>query len=121
MRMERLVNVYRGREIESFHSGSVAVVDATGRLLAFCGDPQMKTFLRSAAKPFQILPLLEAGGGAEFDLSSEELALICASHAGTTVECRPAAAARQAALSADAGARTDAGLGDPRYARAAAG
>ncbi|HVT05796.1 MAG TPA: asparaginase [Thermoanaerobaculia bacterium] len=90
--MERLVNVYRGREIESFHSGAIAVVDATGRLVAHLGDPQLKTFLRSAAKPFQILPLLEAGGGGEFDLAGEETALICASHGGTPQHVAVAAA-----------------------------
>jgi len=92
MELERLVNVYRGREIESFHGGSIAVVDSTGRLVAHLGDPQLKTFLRSAAKPFQALPLLEAGGGAEFGLAPEEIALICASHAGTPRHVAVAAA-----------------------------
>lgn len=92
MQMERLVNVYRGGEIESFHSGAIAVVDATGRLLAKAGDPQLRTFLRSAAKPFQALPLLEAGGGAEFDLAGEETAMICASHDGSAQHVAIAAA-----------------------------
>src|SRR5260370_16971267 len=63
----RLANVYRGDHLESFHSGSIAVVDSLGRLLAFAGDPAFVTCIRSAAKPFQALPLLEYGGGEEGD------------------------------------------------------
>ncbi|MBI2213430.1 MAG: asparaginase [Acidobacteria bacterium] len=90
--MKRLVNVYRGDRVESFHSGSIAVVDATGRLVAYAGDPDTRTFLRSAAKPFQILPLLREGGRDEFDLTEEELALICASHGGEPFHVATAAA-----------------------------
>jgi len=90
--MKRLVNVYRGDLVESFHSGSIAVVDAHGRLVAFAGDPDTRTFLRSAAKPFQILPLLREGGREEFDLTDEEVALICASHGGEPFHVATAAA-----------------------------
>jgi L-asparaginase II len=38
------------------------------------------TFWRSAAKPFQALPLIEDGAAERFGLTSEELALACASH-----------------------------------------
>jgi L-asparaginase II len=87
-----LVNVYRGSQIESFHSGSIVVVESTGRILAVTGDPNTRTFLRSSAKPFQILPLLQAGGAEEFDLTPEEIALICASHGGEPRHVSTAAA-----------------------------
>jgi L-asparaginase II len=90
--MTRLVNVYRGDLVESFHSGSVVVVDSTGRILASAGDPAFRTFLRSAAKPFQALPLLTEGGAEEFDLSGEEIALICGSHGGEPRHVSTAAA-----------------------------
>jgi L-asparaginase II len=61
----------------------VAVAVPEGRLVAGLGDPQLATFLRSAAKPFQALPLLEAGGAERFSLSDADLAVICASHSGT--------------------------------------
>jgi len=80
--MQPLVKVYRGSEVESVHHGSVAVVDARGRLLAWAGDPAARTFLRSAAKPFQAIALLEEGGAEEYELTGEEIALICASHGG---------------------------------------
>jgi L-asparaginase II len=88
----RLANVYRGNHLESFHSGSIAVVDSLGRLLAFAGDPSFVTCVRSAAKPFQALPLLEYGGDEEYDLTGEEIAITCASHGGEAVHVATAAA-----------------------------
>ena len=88
----RLASVYRGPHLESEHHGSIAVVDARGRLVAFAGDPAHRSSLRSAAKPFQAIPLLEYGGAEEFDLSGEEIALTCASHGGEPVHVATAAA-----------------------------
>ena len=90
--MQRLATVYRGSQIESFHTGSIAVVDALGHLLAYAGDPGLRTCLRSAAKPFQALPLLEYGGIDEYELTGEEIALTCASHAGEPAHVSTAAA-----------------------------
>jgi len=73
----------RGNIVESTHFGAVAVVDSTGHLLAWYGDPKLVTFLRSSAKPFQALPFIEYGGDQTFHLTSKEIAIICASHAGT--------------------------------------
>jgi L-asparaginase II len=90
--MQVLARVYRGPHLESFHSGSIAVVDSLGRLLAFAGDPSLTTCLRSAAKPFQAIPLLEYGGAEEYDLTGEEIALTCGSHGGEAVHVATAAA-----------------------------
>lgn len=90
--MQPLVKVYRGDQLESFHSGSIAVVDSLGRLLAFAGDPALVACLRSAAKPFQAVPLLEYGGDEEYDLTGEEIALTCASHGGEPLHVGAAAA-----------------------------
>lgn len=73
----------RGQIVESIHFGAAAVVDAHGRLLASLGDPQMVTFLRSSAKPFQALPFIERGGHEKFGFTPKEIALTCASHSGT--------------------------------------
>ena len=78
-----LAEVIRNREVESCHLGAVVVVTPDGRLVASAGDPRIPTFIRSAAKPFQSLPLVLAGGEGEFDLSDADLAIICASHFGT--------------------------------------
>ena len=77
-----LARVYRGPRVESSHRGSVAVVDERGALLAGCGDPSSPVYVRSAAKPFQAIPLLESGGEKKFRLTEEEIALMCASHGG---------------------------------------
>jgi L-asparaginase II len=87
-----LANVYRGNHVESVHSGSIAVVDSLGRLAAWAGDPGLKTYLRSAAKPFQAIPLLEYGGVDEYDLTGEEIALTAASHGGEPIHVSTAAA-----------------------------
>ena len=76
MRVEQL----RGSWVEAVHEVHVAVVDSTGGLVARTGDAELVTFWRSAAKPFQALPLVEDGAAARFGLTSEELALACASH-----------------------------------------
>src|SRR6266849_9113583 len=76
MRVEQL----RGGWVEAVHEVHVAVVDSTGALVARTGDPELVTFWRSAAKPFQALPLVEDGAAERLRLTSEELALACASH-----------------------------------------
>ncbi len=78
-----ILEVTRGRIVESVHFGAVAVVDSGGRLLAWLGDPKTITFLRSSAKPFQALPFIEKGGDQTFHLTSKEVAIICGSHDGT--------------------------------------
>ncbi len=70
MRVEQV----RGGVVEAWHDVHVAVVDATGRLVARAGDPQLLTFWRSAAKPFQALPLVADGVVERFGVTSEELA-----------------------------------------------
>ncbi len=80
---EPIFETTRGRIVESIHFGAAAVVDSHGRLLASTGDPQVVTYLRSTAKPFQALPFIERGGHEKFGLTPKEIALMCASHSGT--------------------------------------
>ncbi|MGH7699982.1 MAG: asparaginase [Gemmatimonadales bacterium] len=75
-----VVELVRGTVVESRHTVHAAVVDAGGRLVGRAGDPDFVTFLRSAAKPFQALPLVADGAAERFGLTSEDLALACASH-----------------------------------------
>lgn len=69
----------RGGVDESLHEIHLAVVDAGGTPVASCGDPALVTFPRSSSKPMQALPLALAAP----DLPADELAIACASHAGT--------------------------------------
>ena len=70
----------RGDRTESVHHVHVAVVDATGALVAHAGDPDLVTFWRSAAKPFQALPIVADGAAEHFGLDVRHLAIACASH-----------------------------------------
>ncbi len=82
---EILAKVYRGDTVESVHYGSVAVVDSKGRLVYTAGDPQFFTYLRSSAKPFQTVPLIESGAADYFDFSEKELAVASGSHNGEKI------------------------------------
>lgn len=74
------VESWRGTVLESRHRVHVAVVDASGRVVAQAGDVGYRTFWRSAAKPFQAQPLVEDGAVERFGLQRQDLALSCASH-----------------------------------------
>jgi L-asparaginase II len=69
------VAVRRGGIIESLHRVHAVEVQG-GRVLRAWGDASLSTFLRSAAKPLQALPLARAFP----ELPHEELAIACASH-----------------------------------------
>ena len=77
-----LVEVLRGGIVESVHYGAVAVVDRAGRLLFAAGDPEVVTYTRSSLKPLQALPFVAAGGLERYKLTTQETALLCASHSG---------------------------------------
>ncbi len=74
------VELVRGNIVESRHTVHAAVVDSDGKLVASAGDPDYVTFWRSAAKPFQAMPIVTDGAADHFGISQQELALTCASH-----------------------------------------
>jgi len=78
-----MLEVTRGPIVESLHFGALAIVNVDGEVLFSLGNAQAFCYLRSSAKPFQVLPFVEAGGPDAFGLSERELALMCASHSGT--------------------------------------
>ena len=82
---EPLVEVTRGGLTESRHRGHVVAVEPDGNVVAYLGTPHMVTFLRSAAKPFQALPLLVSGAADRFGFTDREVALACASHNGEPI------------------------------------
>ena len=75
-----MAEVTRGGFLESNHHGHAVIARANGRVVEAWGDPNIVILPRSSAKMIQALPLLESGAGA--DLTSEHLALACASHSG---------------------------------------
>jgi L-asparaginase II len=77
-----LVRVERGGVEEGLHLGHVAVVDANGRIHASLGDPLHVTYFRSCAKPFQGIGSLGTGIAARYQLGTEHVAIMAASHNG---------------------------------------
>ena len=55
------VRVWRGERIESLHEVHAAVADPEGRVRSAHGDHGRGTWIRSSAKPIQVLPLVEEG------------------------------------------------------------
>jgi len=72
--------VTRGDLLESVHRGRLAVCDPDGNVLEAVGDHEAYIYVRSAAKPFQALPLALSGAAEAFGLADSELAVACASH-----------------------------------------
>jgi L-asparaginase II len=87
-----LVEAWRGDEVESFHRGAFAVVDAAGGVVHAAGDVDRPVFPRSSIKVMQALPQVESGAADRFGLNDAELALACASHDGEPEHARTAAA-----------------------------
>ncbi len=83
-----LIELTRGPFTESRHRGHVAIATPEGGLVAALGAPEGVILPRSAAKMFQALPLVESGAADAFGLSSEELALACASHQAAEIHTR---------------------------------
>jgi L-asparaginase II len=79
---EVLVEFTRGGLVEAVHRGHISVVDVAGELLAWVGDADHFTYMRSAAKPFQVLPLLEDRLDKRFAFEEDELAVMAGSHSG---------------------------------------
>ncbi len=80
---EPLVELTRGAIVESIHFGSVVVCDNAGKVHFQMGDPDLVTYLRSTAKPLQVLALLENPASEQYHFSNPEIAIMCASHSGT--------------------------------------
>ena len=77
-----LIEINRGTITETIHRGAIAVVNTKGNLQCAAGNPKLVTFMRSAAKPFQLLSTLESQAIKEFNLDPSEISVMCASHSG---------------------------------------
>lgn len=75
---EPIVAVERSGLVESVHTGAAVVLDPNGTLVQRVGNPNTVVYGRSCNKPLQADAMLAAG----VELTVEQLALACASHAG---------------------------------------
>ena len=83
--LEALVEVTRGTLAESRHYGIIAVIDGDGQIMTSLGDIKMRTYYRSAAKPFQAIPIITSGAASHYGLTMAELAVINGSHSGEAI------------------------------------
>ena len=79
---EILVEVLRGKSVESIHRGSIVVVNCAGEILHATGNPEAEICMRSCAKPLQAIPVIASGAAAAFKFTDRELALFCGSVSG---------------------------------------
>jgi len=79
---EILVTLTRSGLDESHHHGAYCVF-VGGRVARSRGDVAVPVYLRSAAKPFQAITVVESGALERFGITEEELALVAASHSST--------------------------------------
>ena len=77
---EVLLEVVRNEMVESIHAGHLLILNRDGDSILELGDLKSPIYPRSAVKSIQASAMLRAG----LKVSSKELALICASHAGSS-------------------------------------
>ncbi|MCA9506832.1 MAG: asparaginase [Myxococcales bacterium] len=68
--------------MECSHRGLISVQDADGTSLLQVGETEARTHMRSCAKPFQLIPVIEEGILEK--LSLRDIALFISSHSGET-------------------------------------
>ena len=75
-----LLEVVRNEMVESIHAGHLLIVGSDGNSILELGDLDSPIYPRSAVKSIQASAMVRAG----LKVSPKELALICASHAGSS-------------------------------------
>ena len=80
-----MTEIWRGDFLESVHTGHAVVCDEAGEIVAAWGDPDRTVLSRSSSKMIQALPLINSGAADQAGLTSEHLALACASHNGAAI------------------------------------
>lgn len=84
MKLEPLVEEYRGGVLENVHLGVLCGVSDQGEVIYEVGNAEHMTFLRSAAKPFQAIPVMKQNIAEKYGLTAAEAAMFAASHRGET-------------------------------------
>ncbi|MBT3466424.1 MAG: asparaginase, partial [Rhodobacteraceae bacterium] len=86
-----MTEIWRGPFLESVHSGHAVVCDDTGQIVHAWGDPDAVVLPRSSSKMIQALPLIRSGAADAHGLTTQQLALSCASHQGAAIHIDPVA------------------------------
>lgn len=114
-----MVEIWRGDFLESAHSGHAVVCDDSGQIVEAWGDPEAIVLPRSSAKMIQALPLITSGAAEAAGLTSEHLALACASHNGAAIHTTRVEGWLKARGLSDAALRCGPQVPDDRPAREA--
>ncbi|WP_299956218.1 asparaginase [uncultured Roseobacter sp.] len=114
-----MVEIWRGDFLESAHSGHAVVCDDSGQIVEAWGDPEAIVLPRSSAKMIQALPLITSGAAEAAGLTSEHLALACASHNGAAIHTTRVESWLEARGLSDAALRCGPQVPDDRPAREA--
>jgi L-asparaginase II len=77
---ERLVEEYRGGILECIHRGHICIVDRDSNIKFSVGDSEFVTFLRSSAKPIQLIPVVKNGLDKKYGLTAKEVTVMAGSH-----------------------------------------
>lgn len=77
------VEVLRKSIVEAVHLVHAVALDENGKKITSFGDPEIVTYWRSSAKPFQAMSVVITGAADAFGLNLKELAIACGSHAGS--------------------------------------
>ena len=85
-----LVEVLRGKIVESQHSVCLVVCDGDGQVLFKMGEMGRPVYPRSAVKSFQAIAMVESGAAEQFAFTAEQIALACSSHNAEAVHTRAA-------------------------------
>ena len=78
----------RGKNIESIHKIHAVISDKKGRVLMCAGNPEYRSFIRSALKPFQSIPFVSSGAASKINNPSKSIAVSCGSHSGSKLHVR---------------------------------
>ncbi len=85
-----MCKILRGKFIESMHVVYAVVVNSKGQIVKNWGDPHYLTCVRSSLKPFQASTSVIEGATDAAGFTTEELALMCASHNGEDIHVKTA-------------------------------
>ena len=75
-----ICEIWRGPFLECVHLGHAVICDDSGQIIKSWGDANATLMPRSSSKMIQALPLITSGAAQKYGLTTEQLALSCASH-----------------------------------------
>lgn len=77
---EVLVEEYRGELVECVHRGHICGVSMNEGVKYYVGDVDFVTYMRSSAKPIQVIPVVKNNLDSMYGIKENELAVMTGSH-----------------------------------------